>query len=356
MDNNKHRITENAHAHNGSVRPFATNASPRKEHRENTEASNMRSENHDSQSQIRISDKQLKASVNKKTNAKGKVLHHSQASENGKYNSSDKNSGKGALFTLIIIVLTGIVAIMLYFFTSVKTIRVLGCSAFSEENVINLSGLYTGKNLYSYNLKEAEANIELNPYIEVVSIERQFPSTLCINIRERIEHAAIAGPNDHYCILDETGFILHIGHRTSAEGLILIEGLGTSGFSVGTAVDIDKSILRTYTLVELLSATSERADEILSIDLSNTANIKIKTASGFTVILGDSLNIKEKISRMFDALDEWSVTHPEGGILYINESGMTDYSKGTPEPTAVPTDTQSPDPNTTSTPEPTPEV
>ena len=97
----------------------------------------------------------------------------------------------------------------------------------------------------------------------------------------------------------------------------------------------------------------ERIDKIASIDITNTSSVRLTTKSGVTVMLGDSVDIPEKIERMFSAITKIDPEKTAGATLYINSIGTTDISYTTPSPTAEPDKTQEPLP--TNVPEPTPE-
>ncbi len=256
---------------------------------------------------------------------------------------------------VIALVLLGCIFVLMYLITDVDTIVVVGNDpqTHSSESIINSSGLYTGKNLFSYDLSAAARRIESDPYVEVLSVKREFPSTIRITVRERTEYAAIVGANSTFCIVDINGFVLYIGPRSSVDGLISVFGISTNGFCVGTSINADKSKLRTYTLMEIIGATAFRRDDMLLIDVSYTSNVRICTVDGYTVILGDSIDIADKISRMFEALDRFRLTHPDGGLLYVLSSGEVEYSQGA-APTACPSETpmpsSSPDPNASPSP------
>ena len=70
----------------------------------------------------------------------------------------------------------------------------------------------------------------------------------------------------------------------------------------GPRIDMDKSKLRPYTVMEMITALGENSYKIREIDISNASNVKLVTTDGVTVYLGDSIDIPAKIQRMFKAL------------------------------------------------------
>lgn len=264
--------------------------------------------------------------------------------------SGKKNRG---LFAILYIILFSAAFTAAYFLTRVDTISVKGNSRFSQSEVINLSGLYTGRNIMLYDLEEAKRGIEKNPYIVCRSIERLLPTELLITVSERSEFAAISTSPNTYCVIDSEGVILDVNRTGDYDGLIPIYGLGSMGYSVGTRIDSDRGKLRPYTVMEILRALGDRADTVSSIDISNTSSVKLVTENGVTVMLGDSIDMTSKIERMFSAMEKLDQSRLSGAVLYINSTGTTDVSYSTPAPTNEPEKTAEPLP--TNVPQETPE-
>gem|GEM_PF-2459451 len=249
-----------------------------------------------------------------------------------------------AVLTVMAIVLAGAACVGLYYVSLVSKITVKGCERYTEAEIIDAAELYTGKCILTYDTGDIAKRLKADPYIDVISVKRVFPDEIEITMTERKEYAAIVTGSGTYCITDREGCILYAGRRESIEGLLPVYGLGTMGFSTGTYINKDKSKLRPWVLMELLDAFGERDAEISSVDLTIPASLKLTTNDGYTVMLGDSVDIAAKVERMFTALDKARASGSEGRIIYINSSGSADLSggQGTARPTAEPTEVPSP--------------
>ena len=186
-----------------------------------------------------------------------------------------KKLSRRALVILLILVFAAAAFTGLYFMTIVDKISVHGCESYSEDRVITLSGLYTGKNIFLYDLGSAKKKIESDPYLKCTGIEKVFPAELSIGVEERKEFAAVFTSSGSACIIDKEGFVLEIGRSGGTEGLIPIYGLGSMGFTLGSTIDSDKSLLRPYTVMEILRAVGDRTWVLGSIDISNTSSVKL---------------------------------------------------------------------------------
>ena len=246
---------------------------------------------------------------------------------------------RNAVFIVLAILMVAGFFVFVYFYATVDTISVRGANRFTPEEIINYSGLYTGKNIFLYDLDEAKANIEKNTYIRVRDISRLFPKELLIEVSERGEFAALIGSGGSASVIDREGVVLDVGRKSGTEDLVQVLGMVTMGQSVGVAIDADKTALRPFVLMEIIRAIGDRSDEILSIDVSNTASLRIVTKSGATVMLGDSVDVREKVGYMFGALSKLDAVAP-GTVIYIHSNGTADISHPTQQPAETPAPTE----------------
>ena len=266
----------------------------------------------------------------------------------------ERKNIRGAVIAVLLIILIGAACFGIYKLSIVNAITVRGCGErYTTTQVINQAGLYTGKCILLYDTGDIAAKLREDPYIKVLSVKKVYPNRISIEIEERSEYAAIVTGTGTFCIIDREGCILYTGRRDMVEGLLPVYGMGTIGFKTGNYVNADKSKLRPYVLMELIESIGDRDYEIASIDLSVPASLKIETLDGYTVMLGDSVDIENKVERMFAALEKARQTSPDSRYIYINDSGSADISSGAPAPpaapTAAPTAAATPDPEAEAT-------
>ena len=252
----------------------------------------------------------------------------------------------GAILLTAALVLIGALFAAFYFIATVQNISVSGNSRFSEQEIINLSGLYTGKNILLYDLAGARDGIETNPYIDCIGVRRVLPHTIAIEVREREEFAAISASGGLSCIIDREGYVLDVSRRGDTSDMLSIRGLSSMGFTTGTSIVSDKTKLRPYTVMELIDCMGDRVDQVEYIDVSNAASVKIGMRSGVTVMFGDSKDVAQKTEYMFRAIAKADASKLSGTVIYINSNGTADIAYPTPAPT---------EPAVTLSPEDTPE-
>lgn len=131
----------------------------------------------------------------------------------------------GCLFRIIIVIflcVAGFFFLQSDIFT-VKSIEVRGVERLNEEEIIALSGIETGLNLFEVNRNEAEELIELHAGVNSAAVNTRPPHKILITVQERDAVAWIPGDECYY-IMDEEGYIF-IKRDEYNDYLPLITGL-----------------------------------------------------------------------------------------------------------------------------------
>ena len=107
----------------------------------------------------------------------------------------------------------------------VQQIVVAGNDALSTEKVISISGLQVGDNLFWCDTGEAKKQLRHNPFVKKVSIRRDLPDTLIVQVTERPSVGYIV-TSDGYVQVDAEGRMLAIQQSLSNYRLPVISGVG----------------------------------------------------------------------------------------------------------------------------------
>lgn len=98
-----------------------------------------------------------------------------------------KNTSK-RVFQFSILILIGLVCIYLFLHSSIFNITqfdVQGNKLVSEDEILALSGLKPGENIFQADKTLTARSVEVHPMIKSAEIKRQLPSTLLIEVQER---------------------------------------------------------------------------------------------------------------------------------------------------------------------------
>ena len=233
------------------------------------------------------------------------------------------------------------------FVLRVQAIDVLGCKRYSAEEIRTASGIALYSQIYFTDLDTAAKRIEENPYLDVTGISRAFPDTIVITVREREEKAAIFFQN-LVVIIDDEGYVLSIGNRADLSGLIAVEGMQASGFSVNQRLGAQTDFYAN-TLVAILQALDAKglSEKVESIDVSNPLRVCMDTLGGVEVLVGQPVDLNDKMEKLAKILPELERLGAASGTLSLSAKGDPVFSPSTtilPSLSPTPSITPSPTP------------
>lgn len=228
-----------------------------------------------------------------KTTEGGKVVKLKNYKKRAKRN---KIRRKILLFFLILIIL---IIILLYApFMKVKNINCIGNETITDEEIISLSKICIGNNIFRINKSKAIDCIDNISYIKNVTIDRKLPSTVNINVEECRVRAYILN-NKEYVYIDESAKILEISPTPPETQVSVITGVKLVNPTVNKVAEF-KNNNQLECLTAILSATvnSKFNGIITNIDITDVTNTKITLNDKLKIIIGDTDNLDYKINFM----------------------------------------------------------
>jgi cell division protein FtsQ len=167
---------------------------------------------------------------------------------------------------------------------SVKNIVVTGNAAVPKEDIIKLTGIEPGQNIFKLNLVKVQYQIKENPLFDKVCVKRCLPDKVEIQVEERRSAAFLNIKGDFY-LVSESGVIFKKLSSVIYENLPIITnvnlkniilGSETNSFELNMGLKVIKDIKSVQP--ELLACISEinagSADEII-VYTNNGIKIKV---------------------------------------------------------------------------------
>ncbi len=117
---------------------------------------------------------------------------------------------KKLLITLIAVVFAFVVICLSITAFTVKQVKIsfiMSTNSFDASAVTKSMQQYNGKNLLFFNVDEIKVELEKNPYINVIRIEKSFPNVIEIDVEERREIYFINYDEKTY-VADKDGVVL----------------------------------------------------------------------------------------------------------------------------------------------------
>ena len=231
-------------------------------------------------------------------------------------------------FTRIFIILGVIIAVTAFslssFFT-VDTIDVQGNKYFTDEEISNMAHASTGQNIiYKLNKGNMLNYLEKNPYIEEARVYRKLPSTIVINVKERIQIAALTY-GDQFLIIDNKGTLLRI--TKTKPKLTIVTGFKVKKVKLGEPEEVNSPDLfkELLSLLKSMEAGDVYFTKINITELFITANVYDSL-----VVKSKYKDLKDNIDkgRLHKVLDELFKRNIKRGTITISSDG---YASFTPE-------------------------
>lgn len=216
-----------------------------------------------------------------------------------------------SLFFIFILVLAIFFFLQSSFFR-VKNIEVTGLKQLKKEQVVALSGLAPGVNIFRADLRQAQSKIALNPMVGDVQITRKLPRTILVNITER-KPLAIIPDKGSFIIVGDGGYVLARVKNLSSVNLPMLTGLKTAGANPGKIIADEKIQIA---LKYLLTMSLNLRAAVSEINLTDVNNIRIYTIDGVEVRFGDDTRIADKIKLYGEVIGQ----NYKNKILYIDIS------------------------------------
>lgn len=122
---------------------------------------------------------------------------------------------------------------------NIKSIEVYGNEKFKSEEIVNMTGIPIGVNIFKVNYFQVKRNIVANQYIESVKISRRYPSKVRLAVIER-KPAGYFNYMGSYLIIDKTGIVLDLQNNLNGLKIPVIIGVNFKDYKVGTKININK--------------------------------------------------------------------------------------------------------------------
>lgn len=200
------------------------------------------------------------------------------------------------IFVLILmLVAVGVVLCTTVFFKSSEVIVNNQKEFYSEEIIIDASGLKPGDNMFTANLEKAAAAIEKQlPYIRVASIRRKWPDAFFIDA-EYAETVLAVPKGGAYVYIDIDGKVLQTDVAAPEEDTAPVAGVLAESAVPGTPVVLtDEKALDTLLSV-VAAVDGSGLKNVTAYDVSNPTDVRIMIENRIEVKLGSVGTVAEKI-------------------------------------------------------------
>ena len=199
--------------------------------------------------------------------------------------------------SLIILIITAITLFLLSPIFSIENISIKNNEKLSQEEIISLSQIEKGTNLFKIRNAEIKNNIKENAYVDEVKVNRILPNTIEITVTER-QVAYLLEYGSSYAYIDEQGYILEISSENITDK-IKIRGYKTTEDNIKPRNRLIKEDLNKLNDVAIITDTAKNSGinaQITSINIENQNEYSLYMESEKkTVHIGSISNLDTKM-------------------------------------------------------------
>lgn len=223
------------------------------------------------------------------------------------------------IFIIIFLLVSIMVFTMSSDLFSLKNIYVTGNKTIPKDDIINLSKLQYGQNLFKMNKKKIIKNIFNNPKVKAVRIKRILPSGVSLDIIER-EAIAVIPYLGSYLNIDDEALIIAVTGLSQETSIPIVEGFTFDDFKIGEIIKTDNNEQLELTMKILASLKNAGLNKDIDlINIKDVDNIELVTNSDIRIILcNNKLDYKIQMAK---SIIEDLLKNDKKGIIDMRHEG-----------------------------------
>lgn len=208
----------------------------------------------------------------------------------------------------------------------IRSVGVVGNRNFSWEQIVEAAGLHGGIGYFSLNEKKIAENINANRYLVFEKMEKHFPDSVTLYIRERTPSANVQVMGISY-VMDEEGMVLErLGNVQPENGLLTVTGFLARDIRVGQIISAAMARqLEAYQLLMEEVLLQGFASQVAELNLSNPDSLYLITSDGYTAHLGNTQELRAKIGTVRGVVAKLREMGRRGGMLEASVPAVATY-------------------------------
>ncbi|MGI6514092.1 MAG: FtsQ-type POTRA domain-containing protein [Syntrophomonadaceae bacterium] len=197
----------------------------------------------------------------------------------------------------------------------IEDIEVTGNHIVPTQDIIALSGIHTGQNIFEFKTEASQKAVEVIPYVRQAVIKRIFPNRVQISVVER-ESWAYVIHDGGVLVIDNEGVCLDKLEMMGETDLLVVSIAGMED----TVVEGQKVNENAIELIRFLSDAlpDDLMQEVSEFHYSAPGQVIVFTLDGTEVRLGDRERLDEKISYWRRVIKKQKEEDDHSGLEYID--------------------------------------
>ena len=220
---------------------------------------------------------------------------------------------------IAILVLVGLYFLATSSLFGIDKINVEGNSHYTSDQVVELSGIIMGENLFKTSMLNAEKTLMEDPYVRSVEVSRKLPDIVNIILDERSEDALIK-TDAGYIVADSDGMILRITNEPPEAPII--EGLTPVEPKEGDLLGANDEDQLTKSL-DLIAYAEKNDFFVKKLDVSGV-NVKVYVLDSL-ICEGTYKDLKENIESLKLVIKDLLEKNIMRGTISVTSDGNCSF-------------------------------
>ncbi len=224
---------------------------------------------------------------------------------------------------ILLLMIAVCVVLCLTVFFKIETVTVTGNSRYTQEEIIEASGIRTGENLFVTNVERAAAQIEsAKPYVRTAQIRRRLPATVEITVEETAGALFAVRSGEEWILLDRDLKVLEQVGGELPEGASEVRLGNIAAAQAGNALQTESGE-DTAALLELLAAADQAGlTGITYYDATDPSGIILTYDGRLDALVGGTDNLEKKMAMLAEVIRRNDETDPQkSGTIDLRVSG-----------------------------------
>jgi len=225
------------------------------------------------------------------------------------------------IWPVILLLIVAVAAVRLFsdYFAETFTIHsvtVEGNSVVDRDEILKLSGVHPGTNLFSVPASRVESRVDGHWLIREALVVRQIPDQVIIRVTERTP-LLILSSGDRFAVVDRDGICIELVRKLSDRALPYY-----SGRNLDTPLTLGQKIVEEEVL-RVIGFTAEIPEDLRYLAREIEPGIRtwtIYSVNGIKVKLGLGENTEDKLYLLESIFNETAILENSGDVSYLDLS------------------------------------
>lgn len=217
--------------------------------------------------------------------------------------------------------------VLRYYVFTISQVRVIGTHSIPWQEVARSAGLDRRLLYFTLNEEDIKAGINANRYLDYEGMEKVFPNTLILHVRERVPSAFFTHLGVGYVMADDGMILEKTRDLRLGQGLIEVSGLNVWGQLESGMFPVGGKPGQLEALVALIGELSGQgySPQVQDVNVSDENSLMMTVAGDYTVHLGNISNLRAKIGTVRAVISELMRRNLTGGVLEASIPGEATY-------------------------------